>query len=73
MTATQWGLVLLGAACVFLGLALGRLANRLRDTAARSTAELDVLRRELTGLEQGRSSLERLCATDSVTGVWNHR
>jgi diguanylate cyclase (GGDEF)-like protein len=31
------------------------------------------LRRELSGLEEGRSTLERLSATDPVTGVWNHR
>lgn len=73
MTATQWGLVCLGAVCVALALAVARLAARLREAAARSAAELDALRRELTGLEQGRTSLERLSATDPVTGVWNHR
>jgi diguanylate cyclase (GGDEF)-like protein len=73
MTATQWGLVCLAAVCVALALAVARLAARLRDADARSAAELDALRRELMGLEQGRSSLERLSATDPVTGVWNHR
>jgi diguanylate cyclase (GGDEF)-like protein len=73
MTATQWGLACLAAVCVVLALAVACLAARLRDAAARSAAELDALRRELTGLEQGRNSLERLSATDPVTGVWNHR
>lgn len=73
MTATQWGLVTLGAVCVVLAVAVTRLAARLRDASARAAAELDAMRRELNGLEQGRSSLERLSATDPVTGVWNHR
>ena len=73
MTATQWGLVCLAAVCIALAVAVARLAARLRDAAARGAAELEALRRELTGLEQGRSSLERLSATDPVTGVWNHR
>jgi diguanylate cyclase (GGDEF)-like protein len=73
MTATQWGLVCLAAGCVALAIAVARLAARLRDAAARAAAELEALRRELTGLEQGRTSLERLSATDPVTGVWNHR
>ncbi|HLK42361.1 MAG TPA: GGDEF domain-containing protein [Thermoleophilia bacterium] len=73
MTATQWGLVCLAAVCIALAVAVARLAARLRDAAARAGAELEALRRELTGLEQGRSSLERLSATDPVTGVWNHR
>ncbi len=73
MTATQWGLVTLGAVCVVLAVAVARLAARLRDVSARAAAELDAMRRELSGLEQGRSSLERLSATDPVTGVWNHR
>jgi diguanylate cyclase (GGDEF)-like protein len=73
MTATQWGLVCLAAVCVALAFAVARLAARLRDADARSAAELDALRRELMGLEQGRTSLERLSATDPVTGVWNHR
>lgn len=73
MTATQWGLLILGAVCLVLAVAVGRLAAKLRDAAARAAAELDAMRRELSGLEQGRSSLERLSATDPVTGVWNHR
>ena len=73
MTATQWGLVTLGAVCVVLAVAVTRLAARLRDASAKAAAELDAMRHELNGLEQGRSSLERLSATDPVTGVWNHR
>lgn len=73
MTATQWGLLVLGAVCLVLAVAVARLAARLREAAARSATELDAMRRELSGLEQGRSSLERLSATDPVTGVWNHR
>ncbi len=73
MTATQWGLVCLGAVCLILAVAVARLAARLRDAAARAAAELDAMRLALNGLEQGRSSLERLSATDPVTGVWNHR
>jgi diguanylate cyclase (GGDEF)-like protein len=73
MTATQWGLVCLGAVCLILAVAVARLAARLRDAAARAAAELDAMRLALNGLEQGRTSLERLSATDPVTGVWNHR
>ena len=73
MTATQWGLACLGAVCLILAVAVARLAARLRDAAARAAAELDAMRLALNGLEQGRSSLERLSATDPVTGVWNHR
>jgi diguanylate cyclase (GGDEF)-like protein len=73
MTATQWGLVCLGAVCIILAVAVARLAARLRDVSAGAAAELDAMRHELSGLEQGRSSLERLSATDPVTGVWNHR
>ncbi|MGH6654571.1 MAG: GGDEF domain-containing protein [Actinocrinis sp.] len=73
MTATQWGLVCLGAVCFVLAVAVGRLAARLREAAARAAAELEAVRLELSGLEQGRTSLERLSATDPVTGVWNHR
>lgn len=73
MAATQWGLLILGAVCLVLAVAVARLAARLRDAAARAAAELDAMRRELSGLEQGRTSLERLSVTDPVTGVWNHR
>jgi len=73
MTATQWGLVCLGAVCLALAVAVARLAARLRDAASSAAAEIEAMRAELNGLEQGRSSLERLSATDPVTGVWNHR
>lgn len=73
MTGTQWGLITLGVVCIVLAVAVTRLAARLRDASAKSAAELDAMRHELNGLEQGRSSLERLSATDPVTGVWNHR
>ena len=73
MTATQWGLLVLSAVCLVLAVAVARLAARLREAAARAATELEAMRRELSGLEQGRSSLERLSATDPVTGVWNHR
>jgi diguanylate cyclase (GGDEF)-like protein len=52
---------------------VARLAARLRETAARAAGELEVMQQKLSGLEEGRSSLERLSATDPVTGVWNHR
>jgi diguanylate cyclase (GGDEF)-like protein len=73
MTTTQWGLVCLGAVCFVLAVAVARLAARLREASASAAAELDAMRLELSGLEQGRTSLERLSATDPVTGVWNHR
>lgn len=73
MTATQWGLLTLGAVCVVLAVAVARLAARLRDSSAKAAAELEAMRRELSGLEQSRSGFERLSATDPVTGVWNHR
>lgn len=50
-----------------------RLSLRLRSESDRSSAALTALRHELTGLEQGRSHLERLSSTDPVTGVWNYR
>lgn len=68
-----WATVLLGLATVCLGFGLARLTLLLRDRDRRNEAQLAALRRELTGLEQGRSDLERLSATDPVTGVWNYR
>jgi diguanylate cyclase (GGDEF)-like protein len=79
MGATQWftdgGWVLLGLGLVSLGLAvsLARAVYLLRDREARNEARIDRLRRELSGLEQGREDLERLSALDPVTGVWNYR
>jgi diguanylate cyclase (GGDEF)-like protein len=73
MTATQWIFVGLGLACCLLAAVAARLAARLRAESARTAGELAALRRQLAGLEQGRSTLELLSATDSVTGVWNHR
>lgn len=79
MGATQWftggGWVLLGLGLVSLGLAvsLARAVFLLRDREARNEARIDRLRRELSGLEQGREDLERLSALDPVTGVWNYR
>lgn len=73
MTSSQWALLALGLLSLALAAAALRLAALLRSARARSAAELDELRRELSGLEAGRSTLERLSATDPVTGVWNHR
>lgn len=68
-----WAVAVLGLATICLGLGLARLTLLLRERDRRSDAQLAALRRELTGLEQGRSDLERLSATDPVTGVWNYR
>lgn len=68
-----WAVVLLSLATVCLALGAARLALLLRERDRRNDAQLATLRRELTGLEQGRSDLERLSATDPVTGVWNYR
>ena len=79
MSATQWftegGWVLLGLGLVSLGLAvsLARVVFLLRERDRRNEAQLDRMRRELSGLEQGREDLERLSAIDPVTGVWNYR
>lgn len=79
MASTQWftdgGWVLLGLGLLCLGLlaTLGRVLFLLRDRDRRSEARIDRLRRELSGLEQGREDLERLSALDPVTGVWNYR
>jgi diguanylate cyclase (GGDEF)-like protein len=68
-----WAVVVLSLATACLALGLARLALLLRERDRRNDAQLAALRRELTGLEQGRSDLERLSATDPVTGVWNYR
>ena len=79
MASTQWftdgGWVLFGLGLLILGLAfaLGRVVFLLRDRDRRSEDRIDRLRRELSGLEQGREDLERLSALDPVTGVWNYR
>lgn len=68
-----WAVLVLSLATVSLALGLARLALLLRERDRRNDAQLAALRREMTGLEQGRSDLERLSATDPVTGVWNYR
>lgn len=68
-----WAVLVLSLATVALALGLARLAMVLRERDRRNDAQLAALRRELSGLEQGRSDLERLSATDPVTGVWNYR
>jgi len=73
MTATEWVISGVGLICCLLAVVAARLAKRLRTESARTAGELEALRRQLAGLEQGRSTLELLSATDSVTGVWNHR
>jgi diguanylate cyclase (GGDEF)-like protein len=79
MSAADWfsegGWVLLGLGLVslFLAAALGRAVFLLRERDRSSEARLEQLRRELSGLEQGRDDLERLSAIDPVTGVWNYR
>ena len=79
MSATEWftegGWVLLGFGLLSLGLAfaLARVVFLLRERDRRNEAQVDRLRRELSGLEQGRDDLERLSAIDPVTGVWNYR
>ena len=79
MSAAEWftegGWVLFGLALIslFLAVALGRAVYLLRERDQRSELRIDQLRRELTGLEQGREDLERLSAIDPVTGVWNYR
>jgi diguanylate cyclase (GGDEF)-like protein len=79
MSAADWfsegGWVLLGLGLVslFLAAALGRAVFLLRERDRSSEARVEQLRRELSGLEQGRDDLERLSAIDPVTGVWNYR
>jgi diguanylate cyclase (GGDEF)-like protein len=79
MGSTQWfsegGWLLLGFGLLCLGLtvALSRVVFVLRDRERNNEARIDRLRRELSGLEQGREDLERLSALDPVTGVWNYR
>jgi diguanylate cyclase (GGDEF)-like protein len=79
MSAADWfsegGWVLLGLGLIslFLAAALGRAIFLLRERDRGSEARIEQLRRELSGLEQGRDDLERLSAIDPVTGVWNYR
>ena len=79
MSAAEWftegGWVLfgLGLISLVLAVALGRVILLLRERDRRSEDRIDQLRRELSGLEQGRDDLERLSAIDPVTGVWNYR
>ena len=79
MSAAEWftegGWVLFGLALIslVLAVALGRAIYLLRERDQRSEGRIDQLRRELSGLEQGRDDLERLSAIDPVTGVWNYR
>ena len=73
MTVLQLALLLLAAGCMLLAAAVLRLSARLRATSAAAERELAELRGELSGLQAGRGELERLSATDPVTGVWNHR
>ena len=72
-TSGGWAVLVLSLATVCLALGLARLALVLRERDRHNDAQITALRRELTGLEQGRSDLERLSATDPVTGVWNYR
>jgi diguanylate cyclase (GGDEF)-like protein len=64
------GLVLL---TLVLAVALARTVLRLRARERADRAVIERLRRELSGLEQGRDDLERLSVIDPVTGVWNYR
>lgn len=79
MSATDWftqgGWVLLGLGLICLGLAaaLARTLFLLRERERENDTRVEQLRRELSGLEQGRDDLERLSALDPVTGVWNYR
>jgi len=82
MSATDWftpgsltGWLLLGLALVCLCLAAGlaRVLYVLGERDRSNEARIEQLRRELSGLEQGRDDLERLSAIDPVTGVWNYR
>jgi hypothetical protein len=79
MSAADWfsegGWVLLGLGLIslFLAAALGRAIFLLRERDRSSESRIEQLRRELSGLEQGRDDLERLSAIDPVTGVWNYR
>lgn len=73
LSSGGWAVLVLSLATVSLAVGLARLAILLRERDRRNDAQLAALRRELIGLEQGRSDLERLSATDPVTGVWNYR
>ena len=79
MSASEWftegGWVLFGLGLISLALAvaLARVIFLLRERDRLGEARVEQLRRELSGLEQGREDLERLSAIDPVTGVWNYR
>lgn len=73
MSLTAVVLVLLAVACAVLaGLNL-TLRGRLEQLAETTRTALAQAASEVTGLEQGRESLERLSALDPLTGVWNYR
>jgi diguanylate cyclase (GGDEF)-like protein len=71
----EGGWILLCLALISLGLVvtLVRVLYLLGERDRRNEARIEQLRRELTGLEQGRDDLERLSSIDPVTGVWNYR
>jgi diguanylate cyclase (GGDEF)-like protein len=56
-----------------LGAVLATALRRADRRARRDAAEIDRLRREVSGLERGRAELEKLSVTDPLTGVWNYR
>jgi diguanylate cyclase (GGDEF)-like protein len=64
---------LLAACCVALGGYVLRLRAQVSAIEDNARRESDALRRELSGLERGWGDLERLSATDPLTGVWNYR
>lgn len=68
-----WVLLALGLVCLCLAVGLARVLYVLRERERSNEARIEQLRRELSGLEQGRDDLERLSAIDPVTGVWNYR
>lgn len=68
-----WALLALGLVSLCLAGGLARTMYVLRERDRRNEARIEQLRRELSGLEQGRDDLERLSAIDPVTGVWNYR
>jgi diguanylate cyclase (GGDEF)-like protein len=68
-----WVLLALGLVCLCLAVGLARALFLLRERDRSNEARIEQLRRELSGLEQGRDDLERLSAIDPVTGVWNYR
>ena len=68
-----WVLLALGLVCLCLVAGLARVLYLLRERDRSNEARIEQLRRELSGLEQGRDDLERLSAIDPVTGIWNYR